>query len=120
MTDVIEDRKLPEFDFCGKIFGSVGGAFQYQCNYCTDNYSFAGDFELHVLRHLVKEYTFNVPVEIIVSPDTHCDEVIPDSCIKAEPIQIDVEYNDFDSDNGDSFGAPEVGFLRFVLVSMML
>lgn len=110
MVDFVANRNLQDFDFCGKIFGSITGRFQYQCIFCTEIFILAADFERHVVGHLVKEYTFNEPLVCSVSEPDHTD-----LSIKVEPIHVDVDYNCFD-DEDDRFDAPEVDLTRSMLI----
>lgn len=112
MVDFVAESNFPDFDLCGKVFGSTGGTFKYQCIFCTEIHSFAADFERHVVEHLVKEYAFNEPVVSSVSPENHYEIAEPEHIelsIKAEPIHVEVDFNCFD-DEGDSFDALEVAF----------
>lgn len=110
MTDIIAGRNLADFDFCGRVFGSALGAFQYQCLFCTNNYIVAADFELHVVSHLVKEFAIDVSGMDMDTepPDSLREELVHIELeIKPEPIDINDEGAKFNA-SGDNIDDSKV------------
>lgn len=89
---------MSDLKYCGTIFGSTLGAFNYECSFCNEHFEHGIDFENHVLTdHLLKE------CGILSSDDqSNCESTLID--IKIEP--------QYDCDIFDDRKSTQIDFLE--------
>lgn len=114
MTDVIVNRNASNFECYGKIFGCSSGIFEYRCNFCTDTYQIATEFEEHVLIHFVQSCIDVLP-DILIPKEEKCQ--LPE---RDDNLEIKIEPDSLIYDDGlnelfhNDFQLPSVG-IHFML-----
>lgn len=79
----IDSVAAPDLKFCGRIFGSYSGVFNYICTYCDLEFKHGIDFEKHILDHFLRDGLSETN-----RTETDFDDQIIASCVKAEPIAV--------------------------------